>query len=163
MLVVSDTSPISNLALIDRLELLHVQFGEVRIPPAVKVELAGLPVLSAKAAIEEALGQGWLRTTHVEASELVRLFSASLHPGESEAIALGVELRAGLVLIDEREARDTAALLGLRVTGVLGVLPRAKREGAIDSLRQEIDALRTRARFFIASQLEQQILSAAGE
>jgi hypothetical protein len=33
---------------------------------------------------------------------------------------------------------DWPALLGLRLTGVPGVLPRAKREGAINSLRQQV-------------------------
>ena len=35
MLVVSDTSPLSNLAVIGRLELLRQQFGPVSAPPAV--------------------------------------------------------------------------------------------------------------------------------
>jgi len=42
MLVVSDTSPLSNLAIIGRLELLRAQFNEVTMPPAVTRELAML-------------------------------------------------------------------------------------------------------------------------
>jgi len=163
MLVVSNTSPISNLALIGRLRLLHAQFGGVWIPSAVKVELTDLPDAQARAAIEEAIQGGWLKDRQISAPELVAVLSAGLHQGESEAIALGVQLRADLILIDEREARSAAVRLNLRVTGVLGVLLRAKRDGAIGSLRHEVDALRTKAGFFIASHLEQQILREAGE
>jgi len=38
MRVVSNTSPISNLAIIGRLELLKRRYGAVRIPPAVTYE-----------------------------------------------------------------------------------------------------------------------------
>jgi uncharacterized protein len=46
MPVGSNTSPILNLAIIGRLDLLQQQFGEVGIPPAVQAELmlgTGLP------------------------------------------------------------------------------------------------------------------------
>lgn len=56
-----------------------------------------------------------------------------------------------------------ATRLGLRVTGVLGVLLRARRTGALLSLRAELAALRSQAGFFIASRLEQEILKSAGE
>ena len=163
MLVVRYTSPVSNLALIGRLDLLRIQLGEVCIPSAVRLELLDLPDLHARAAIERAIEEGWLKSAEVAAPDLLKLLSTTLHPGESGAIALAVQLQAGLVLIDEREARGVAALLGLRVTGVLGVLLRAKREGAVASLRQEIEALRGKARFLVAPQLEHQILREAGE
>jgi len=56
-----------------------------------------------------------------------------------------------------------AQRLNLRVTGVLGVLLRAKRSGAIASLAREMDSLRAQAGFFIAADLEKRILSEAGE
>lgn len=52
---------------------------------------------------------------------------------------------------------------GLKVTGVLGVLLKAKRMGQIESLREEIEALRNQARFFIGKILEAQLLSIVGE
>jgi len=39
MPVVSNTSPILNLAIVDQLNLLHRQFGEILIPSAVLDEL----------------------------------------------------------------------------------------------------------------------------
>ena len=54
MLVVSNTSPICNLAIIGRLELLRLQFGEILIPPAVKIELNMLRDANARKAIDTA-------------------------------------------------------------------------------------------------------------
>ena len=47
--------------------------------------------------------------------------------------------------------RRAAEHAGLRVTGVLGVLLRAKNEGQIERVRPEVEALRTRARFFVSA------------
>ena len=68
-----------------------------------------------------------------------------------------------LVLLDERDGRSAAAHAGLRVTGVLGVLLRAKNEGHIELLKPELDALRTRARFFLSAPLIEKVLQIAGE
>lgn len=42
MLIVSDTSPIANLILIDRLDIFHQIFKKVIIPPAVEKEIVKL-------------------------------------------------------------------------------------------------------------------------
>jgi hypothetical protein len=52
---------------------------------------------------------------------------------------------------------------GLSVTGVLGVLLRAKEDGAISAVQPEIRALRAKARFFISKPLEARVLDLAGE
>ena len=61
MVAVSDTSPISNLALIDRLDLLRIQFDRVWIPDAVKSELDRVPNRDATASIEQAVARGLAR------------------------------------------------------------------------------------------------------
>jgi len=55
MLAVSNTSPISNLASIGRLELLKSQFSELWIPDAVAEELAAHPDPVARAMIQNAI------------------------------------------------------------------------------------------------------------
>lgn len=59
MVVVSDTSTLSNLAIIGRLDLLRQQFGEVLMPSAVVAELSVLRDATAGAAIDKAVFDGW--------------------------------------------------------------------------------------------------------
>jgi predicted nucleic acid-binding protein len=47
-------------------------------------------------------------------------------PGEAEAIALASELKADWTLLDERDGRRVAKSLGLKVTGILGILLRVE-------------------------------------
>lgn len=160
MLAVSNTSPISNLAFIGRLNLLGEQFGDVWIPQAVETELLNIPDATARKMIDQA---GWLKSRPASDANLVSLLTVDLHQGEAEAIALALEMKADWLLMDEREGRAMARQLGMAVTGVLGVLLRGKRMGYITAIKPEIDALRTKARFFIAPDLEMAILATAGE
>ncbi len=162
-LAVSDTSPLSNLAVIGRLELLQSQFSKVWIPPAVERELSRLSNTDATSALEQAFRDGWLAQRALRDDRIVRLLTPPLHRGEAEAIALAVEIAADLILLDEHEARSVASRIGLHITGVLGVLLRAKQTGAIPSVRDEIVALRVRAGFFVSARLEQQVIELAGE
>jgi hypothetical protein len=163
MRAVSNTSPISNLAAIGRLDLLKAQFSELWIPSAVAHELTLHPIPAAMAAIQVAIREQWLRVATAQDSALLRTLSAQLHRGEAEAIALAVDLKADLVLMDEREGRQLATQVGISVTGVLGILLRAKRVGQIAAIKPAIDALRQDAHFFIAPALEAKVLSESGE
>src|SRR5215471_17626345 len=119
MLAVSNTSPISNLAYIGRLDLLREQFPVLWIPLAVRAELAAIPDASVRQTVENAVQAGWISIRPSRNSALLQLLTASLHPGEAEAIALAFEMRADRVLIDERDGRMLARQLSLPVTGVL--------------------------------------------
>lgn len=165
MKVVSDASPIANLAAIGRLDLLQRQFGSLLIPEAVAAELRAFSNAVASDAIMMALGEGWItiRPVPVTARPLVELLSRELDPGEAEAIALAKDSSADLVLIDEADGRDVATRLGLAVRGALGVLLTAKRNGCLKSLAPEISRLRKDAHFFIAAPLEAKLLAEAGE
>jgi predicted nucleic acid-binding protein len=163
MRAVSNTSPISNLAIIDRLTLLNSQFSEVWIPPAVFHELIAHPNATALAAIQNAIQERWIQTASPLPSHLLSVLSPHLHRGEAEAIALATDMKAGIVVIDEREGREFAAQAGLSVIGVLGILLRAKRSGQIPAIKPEIQSLREKAHFFVAAALEAKVLAAAGE
>jgi len=163
MLAVSNTSPISNLASIGRLELLKSQFSELWIPEAVAEELAAHPDPIAQAAIQTAIRAQRIYIRAPQDSGLLRLLRLQLHRGEAEAIALATDLNADLVLMDEQEGRQLAAKTGLAVTGVLGILLRAKRAGQIPAVKPEMDLLRSKAHFFVSATLEKKILASAGE
>lgn len=163
MRAVSNTSPISALAFIGRLSLLQSQFSEVWIPPAVVTELSLHPDPAALSNIQQSLRDKLIKPATPVSSPLLNVLFLHLHRGEAEAIALAADLKADVVLIDELEGRQFAARIGLTVTGVLGILLRAKLIGAITALKPEIQSLRTKARFFIAPSLEAKLLAAAGE
>lgn len=163
MLAVSNTSPISNLASIGHLQLLRSQFATVWIPDAVFQELAAHPDPMARDSIQNAVREQWIQIGTPQSSGLLQVLLLHLHQGEAEAIALATDLKAGIVLIDEQEGRQLASKAGFAVTGVLGILLRAKRSGEIAAIKSEIDLLRSKARFFVAASLEAQVLAAAGE
>jgi predicted nucleic acid-binding protein len=163
MLVASDTSPISNLAIIGRLDLLRTQFGEIWIPSAVQSELEHLSHPLARKEIHQSQHDGWIKPKPLRDDKVARLLAADLDRGEAEAIALALELPADLILLDERDGRSAAERAGLQVTGVLGVLLRAKKQGQIVLVKPEIEKLRAQARFFLSAPLTEKALAIADE
>lgn len=87
MTVVSNTSPISNLAMIGRLSLLRSQFHHVFIPKTVDQELAHLADASASEAIRAAKAAGWLEVVEEVRSPLVRVFEEHLSGWEQKETA----------------------------------------------------------------------------
>ena len=123
MHVVSDTSPLSCLASIQRLDLLEIQFSSVCVPPAVRMEMLRHPVPQARDLLEQAVEKGWIvEDASTALLPLALLLNRTLDEGEPQAISLAANRRADLLLVDEREGRKAARGLGLRVTGTLGIL-----------------------------------------
>ena len=145
------------------MDLLRTQFREIWIPGVVQRELDRLTHAKALRDIHKALSDGWIKSQALRDDRVARFLATNLDPGEAEAIALAMELSADRILLDERDARKAAERAGLQVTGVLGVLLRAKKDGKIHAVKLDIEALRTRARFFVSEQLEKEILAVAGE
>ena len=158
MPTVSNTSPLLNLAIIGKLELVMRQFGRVLVPPAVEEEFRLEEGRQGSSALREAMEEGWLATEAPSDEPLIRTLRQDLDRGESEAIALAAGKKAGRILLDEREGRRRARRIGLEVTGALGILARADREGELDSLPQALDRLEEEAGFWISSALREQIL-----
>ena len=150
MVAVSDTSPLSNLAIIGRLGLVRDQFGTVLVPSAVRQELSRLRQLAAATLITAAFDDGWLRIAPLRQA-VPREIGAGLHVGEAEAIALAVEQRADVVLLDDGDARRRASNIGLHFIGVLGILLRARQHGRLPSLGEEIRRLREEAELVVAA------------
>ena len=163
MLAVSDTSPISAIAILGRLSLLKQQFGNVLIPEGVHRELERLTDPVARKSIDEASREGWLRIVPCKDKDLVATLALTLDEGEAEAIALSLEYSSCRLMIDEIEGRSVARNLKVPVVGTLGILLKARREGFIASLSEEVSALRLMAGFFISTQLERDFLREAGE
>lgn len=163
MRVVSNTSPISNLAIIRRLSFLRQRYGRVTVPPEVARELRALSHGAARETIEAAFHEGWLVVESVPAPSSLGELRATLDAGEAEAIALAAATTADVLLIDERRGRIAARDRHLKVAGVLGELLHAKFSGQLPWVREEMRKLRSEARFFIRADIENFILSQAGE
>lgn len=163
MLVVSNTSPIMNLAVVDLLNLLRQQFGEVIVPAAVIEELRLDTDYPGTDKIRQAISEGWLHQEVVENKQIVLALKRELDNGEAEAIALALQLKADLILMDEHDGRSVAKSMGLNPIGILGVLVRAKQAGTIQSVKQVLNKLRNEAGFYITDGLMQNILSEIGE
>ncbi len=161
MTVVSDASPLINLARIDKLDLLPRLYGELHLPEAVWQEVviqgAGQPGAQE---IQEAC---WIKRHAVANRPLVQALEQELDAGEAEAIALALELQAELLLMDERLGREVARHLGLRYIGLIGVLLEAKRKGLISALKPHLDTLRDTAGFRVSEALYKRVLQDEGE
>jgi len=162
MLAVSNTSPISNLAIIGRLEFLQRRYAVVHIPPAVKDELSALTHPFGSSCIQAALSDRWLLVEPLSAA-VSQPLPFPLDRGETEAILLACQLKADVLLMDEKRGREAARQRGLVVAGALGELIHAKFAGWIPNVRDEIRRLRVDARFFVDATVEKFILSQVGE
>lgn len=130
MIVIADNSPLSALAEIGQLDILKLLYGRVVIPESVGIE-------ASNPRAPEAL-RAWLasRPTWLERvsnpSEILPE-TATLGAGEAAAISLAWNHRASaLLILDDRAARRLAVALGLRITGVGGILVAAARLGFLD-------------------------------
>ena len=162
-MVVSDTSPISCLASLDRLDILHSQFGSVNIPPSVSLELSRHPKPGVRSKINKLVEKETLCINSNLDLRLQSFLNVVLDSGEADAISLACQMQANLLLIDERSGRQQARQLGLRVTGTLGVLMKAKLNGELDSLAQSINVLKCEYGFSIAPELIRHALQEVGE
>ncbi|MEP0548792.1 MAG: DUF3368 domain-containing protein [Rhodothermales bacterium] len=159
--VVSDTSPLVHLSRVGLFSLLETFYGRLLIPPAVWRE-----------AVEEGRGRvgeaevraaaGWIDIRTPTDTPFLRLLKQELDDGEAEGIALASEVGADLIVVDEAPARKSARAAGLRVTGTLGILIRAKSEGYLDALRPVLDRLRLES-FRISDVLYIRVLKGVGE
>jgi uncharacterized protein len=152
MLVISDTSPMTALLLAGRDEMLRSLFDRVVIPPAVQRELLRahrqLPV--------------WLEIVKPDTiPESVAV--ANLDEGETEAIALALELRPDTLLMDERLGRRLAARHGLSVTGLLGLLVLAKQRGLLEAVAPAIRDLQLRGNCWFGRDLLVEVCGSVGE
>lgn len=164
MIVVSDTSPITNLAAISQLNLLQQLYTHLIIPKAVYNEMVKVDQLVPGAVEVQTLP--WIQTQAVaDYQQIVAIQSSqeNIDVGEAEAIVLALELKADLLLMDERRGRAVATSCGLNVTGLLGVLLQAKRNSLIPAVKPVMDQLIEQVDFRVSSQLYAAILQSADE
>jgi len=161
MIVVSNTSPVINLSAIGQLELLEKLFQQIIIPTAVYQEIA-VDGTGQPGAIEVCT-LPWVKSNKVNNSTLVKALQGELDSGEAEAIALAIENKADLLLLDERIGREVALRFGLQFIGVLGILILAKEKGYLLRVKPVVNELIVKAGFWISPALYDYVLNTAGE
>ena len=127
MIVVSDTTPLNYLVLIDQSHLLHELYGRVLIPEAVRDEMQRTDTPE-KVCAFVSNPPAWLEVHAVPAPDP----TLNLGVGEREAITPAQTLHADVLLLDDGKGRRAAHERGLAVTGTLAVLANAARHGLVD-------------------------------
>lgn len=161
MIVVSDSSPIINLACINKLHLLPAIFNEVMIPRFVYQEIVEFG--EGQPGADAIKTSNWIIIKDCTQIEQVNEFKKELDEGEAEALTLAIELDADILLIDEFKGRTIARQKRIPVLGLLGILLEAKKRNLIENVKHEMDKLITDANFWISSELYQEILNSANE
>jgi predicted nucleic acid-binding protein len=154
MIVVADTSPLNYLVQIECDVLLSRLFGQIIVPAGVMRELRH-PAAPESVRRWLARVPDWVKVVETSAPPDSQL--EYLGRGEREAIQLCGELKADLLLIDERKGRQEARRRGFRTTGTLGVLLSAAELGIIDA-EPKYRRLLTETSFRASPELEARFL-----
>ncbi len=160
IVVVSNTSPLSNLAAIGELPLLQQLYGTVIVPDAVAQELASAGADEPASAVIATFT--WLQVRSLSNTALLNSLAQNLDSGEAAAIALAAELRADRLIIDERRGRRIARDLGIPITGLLGILLAAKQRQLVPRVQPLLDRL-VESGFWLRPELYAEILRLANE
>jgi predicted nucleic acid-binding protein len=135
MTVVSDTTPLNYLILIESAHVLPAIFGRVYAPSAVLKELSH-PKSPDAVRAWASNPPSWLMV-----QDPGQIGPSKLGLGEVVAISLALELEAERVLIDDRDASREAVRSGLNVVGTLGILEEAAKRSLLD-IEQKIKELK---------------------
>jgi len=154
--IVINTGPLITLA---KMEALHVPEElpfDFLCPVQVREELD-----AGEKAGYERIRPKWLEIVPLD-EDLPRLESATLGKGEAAVIELALERRISHVCIDEWKGRRAALTAGLEVTGVLGLLGRAKKLGIVSEVRPYLERAE-KAGIRYDGSLLREVLAAVGE
>lgn len=147
--VVVDTSCLIALTRINELDLLQKVYHRVSITHIIRQEFKlDLP--------------GWVDIVEYSDSSHMKTIQTLVDPGEASAILYCLQHKDCLLVIDDSKGRKLAKRLGLRVSGTLGLISKAKQKGIIQTVRPYLDALE-KAEFRFDQRLKELILKSAGE
>lgn len=158
--IVINTGPlIALVAGLGDLALLKELYQEVLVPAEVADEIATLR--TSRFVQPEFERATWL-TRWPAPLTLPPWLGSVLDRGEAAVIQLALNEKISTVCIDEAAGRRVAQLSGLRVTGSIGILLRAKREAKLPSLRTVLDQMRANG-VWLGEKLVASALAQAGE
>ncbi|NES71291.1 MAG: DUF3368 domain-containing protein [Okeania sp. SIO2D1] len=141
-LIIADSTCLIGLERIGKIDLLPQMFSQVIIPPEVKKEFG--------------IYFSWLIVKSTQNIGMVNSLKLVVDDGEAEAITLAYELGYRLI-VDDKQARNTAKRLGIKIIGTVGVLVNAKQLGLLDQLFPILEALETNG-FYLSQSLKTEAL-----
>lgn len=140
--IVINTGPLLAItAALGNLSILDTLYEKVTVPLEVSQEiLAGGPDLFAVAEFKNA---SWLEKRQVEVN-VSPFLRNSLDKGEAAVIQTAIDESIDTVCIDEKCGRRVARLNSLKVTGSIGILLRARKEGHPINIPESIERMQER-------------------
>ena len=157
--VICNSSPLINLSKVGKLSILQKLFRTIIIPVAVYNELINdVAEKEGSNEIAELIKNKVIIIKEVNDKNLVKALRNDLDYGESEVIALALEIGADLLIIDELDARKKAELYNLPKTGFIGLLIKAHSLKYIDNFIELLDIAIEKG-FWINRKLYQRIIN----
>ena len=147
--IISDTSCFILLTNIGELDLLHKVYGQIITTIDIAIEYG------------ETLPE-WVEIKKVADINTQKLLELQIDRGESSAIALALEIPDSTIILDDYKARKIALKLGIKYTGTIGVIIKAKLKGIIPSIKPLLEKIR-QTDFRISLDIEIQALKEAKE
>jgi uncharacterized protein len=162
MKVISNSSVLIALSGIGRLELLQRRVPEgVIIPDAVWREV--VETGHGRVGAKKVSDAGWIKRRQIQNYAIATALQTTLDQGEAEVIALGLEIGADLLLLDEKIARSVAVRVQFQVLGTIGLLIWGKKQGLFPSLANELSLLRQEGGFRLSKIVYEYALKQVGE
>ena len=147
-IAVSNSSCLIALERIDKMGILIKSFDHVIIPYAVQEEFdKKIDMISVQ---------------KVKNKAVVASLNTQIGKGESEAIALAMEMKNSFLILDDKKARRIAKQLGLKIIGTIGLLLRAKKKNEITSIKPIIEDFQ-KVGFRISHKLYLEAMHLSGE
>ncbi|MCC5637995.1 DUF3368 domain-containing protein [Nostoc sp. CHAB 5844] len=142
MQIVINSSPLIFLSKLNYLNQFFEYPDDFYIPQSVADEIKAKSDPSSQS-VQALINSSNLQIRASNLRNLVNSLNQRLGKGESEAIALGIELNADYVLLDDSTARKEARRLGLTIKGTLAVIKKLSQDNKIsieslDELYQQL-------------------------
>ena len=147
--IISDTSCLIILNNIGELDLLHKLYSGI-ITTAVIAEEFGQPL------------PDWITVKDAVNLHYQEILELQVDKGEASAIALAIEITPCILIVDDYKARKVATKLGIKITGTIGIIVKAKLNGIFPSIKPYINKIKE-TNFRLSDELVQLAYLEAGE
>jgi uncharacterized protein len=157
--IICNTSPLQYLHQLGHLSIVPALAGRILVPGSVASELDAGRFLGYDVPDVRALN--WVSIREPVSLPALAL-SSDLGPGEAAVLALALESRNAVVILDDNLARRVARLLKIPMTGTLGLLLDARKKGLVSEIKPLLDRL-DQLNFRVSTETRAAVLKAAGE